>query len=154
VTNRDAIKLAKRVEFWQHRLAALGLGHWRIGRVSIVSQDDMPGDRRAKASVQCEPVYDTCDFWFEYSFLEGATEKEVDEVILHEWVHVFMRDLDQAVESIENALSPGVGEQWEDWVDHEREGLVDRMARQFYALYMAEAEAKPAKIAQIIRASR
>lgn len=132
MTKRDAVALAKRVEFWQKKLSFLGLAHWRIEAVHIV--DETPGGVEARATVQTKARYDNCRFWFTHDFVDTATQKEIDETILHEWMHVFMRDLDRAIESVEDALSPGVSTQWEDWVDHEREGVVDRLARQFYAL--------------------
>lgn len=153
MTEADAIKLAERIEFWQERLVGLGLSHWRIHAVRVVGHDDMPSDRRAKAAVQCEPMYDTCDFYFEHDYLAAASEAELDQTIIHEWVHVFMRDFDNAIESIEDALSPGVEQQWGDWVNHEREGVVDRLSRQIYVLYTVGKTASPQKIARVLRAS-
>ena len=133
MTNRDAIKLAKRVEMWQKRLTSLGLGHWRIEGVTIA--DDPPGYGDAQAAVQPSDQYDSVRFWFQTEYVENATERELDETILHEWMHVAMRSLDQAIESVEYGLSPAAREVWRDRVQFEREGLVDRLARQIYALH-------------------
>lgn len=151
VTVPDAIKLAKRVEFWQNRLVPLGLGHWRIDQVSVV--EDMPNGARAKATVQPSHTYDSVVFWFAQDFVAEANQRDIDETILHEWVHVFMRDFDQAVESVEYELSPAAQSRWGDWVGHEREGLVDRVARTLYMLYTAEKGASPATLARIVRSS-
>lgn len=151
VTEPDAIKLAKRVEFWRDRLIPLGLGHWRIDQVSIV--DETPGGYRAKATVQPSHTYDSCIFWFTHDFLSEASKRDVDETILHEWVHVFMRDFDHAIESVETELSPAAESRWSDWVGHEREGVVDRIARSFYMLYRAEKDAAPAALRNIARST-
>jgi len=149
ITERDAIKVAKRVEFWRDRLIPLGLGHWRIDQVSVV--DEIPGRTTAKATVQPSHTYDSVIFWFAHGFVTEASLRDLDETIIHEWVHVFMRDFDQSIESVEYDLSTGARERWSDWVGHEREGVVDRLARTFYVLYTAEKGASPRALSNIVR---
>lgn len=132
-TEREAIALAERVELWQERMAALGLGHWRILRVSVV--DETPGGPHSNATVQPSFRYNTCKFWFKHEFIDNANPAEVDETIIHEWLHVLWRDFDQAVESIETQLAPAVSSVWEDRVEHEREGLIDICAQYIYSLH-------------------
>ena len=149
VTERDAIKVAKRVEFWRDRMIPLGLSHWRVDQVSVV--DEIPGRSTAKATVQPSHSYDSVIFWFDHDFVVEASQRDLDETILHEWVHVLMRDFDQAIESVEFDLSTAGRERWSDWVNHEREGIVDRLARTLYVLYMAE---KGASVLALSRISR
>lgn len=124
-------QLRRRIESWQAHLAPLGLDHWRIDSVTIESDD------ANRASVQVARMYDSCHFHFDPEFLAEADDQELDEVIIHEWVHVAMRDWDQAIEAIEGELSPASKWQWNDRMHHEREGLVDHIARQIYASYNA-----------------
>ncbi len=44
------VQLAERVEDWQHRLALLGVGHFRITSVTI--DDQTPAGPHAQASAQ------------------------------------------------------------------------------------------------------
>jgi hypothetical protein len=124
--NITSTQLAKRVEKWQKHLAPLGIGHWNIESVNLV--DETPADVGAQATVGSHSLYDNCIFWFTHSFIEEATERELDETIVHEWLHVAMRSFDQAITSVEDSLAPAVNDQWHSWVHHEREGLVERLA--------------------------
>lgn len=133
MTDEDAISLAERVEVWQHRLAVLGLGHWRIEGVTIC--DEVPGVNGSEAAVQPSFQYDSATFWFRADFVENAAEQVLDETIIHEWLHVAMRNLDQAMDSINDSLSPAAREVWQDRINFEREVLIDRLARQIYALH-------------------
>lgn len=116
--------------------------------------DETPNGKSANASVQPSASYDSVFFWFKEEFLEEASKREVDEVILHEWMHVLMRDLDQAIESVEDELSPASEAQWNDRLRHEREGLVDRLARTFYLLYVSEKDASIPALTRCARSSQ
>jgi len=151
VTVPDAIKLAQRVEFWRDRLVPLGLTHWRIERVSVVAET--PNGQSANASVQPSHTYDSVFFWFKEEFLQEASKRQVDETIIHEWMHVLMRDLDQAVEAVEDELSPASERQWAERIGHEREGLVDRLARTIYLLYVSDANASKTALGRLARSS-
>lgn len=129
------IQLAKRVEQWQKRLPLLGVGHVTIKCVTLC--DETPGGPQAKATVQSSTHYDEAHFWFTFDFIAECDEAELDQTIIHEWVHVAMRDLDSAIESVDEQLSPAVNEVWTDRLEHEREGLVDKIARQIYHLWLA-----------------
>lgn len=132
-TERESIKLAERIELWQSRLARLGIGHWRIDAVHV--DDETPGGPRANATVRPSYHYDSCEFWFKHDYVDNASEAELDETIIHEWLHVFMRDFDRAVESVEDQLAAAVRDIWDEHVDHEREQLIEAMARQIYELW-------------------
>ena len=70
--------------------------------------------------------------------VDDSTPEELDQIILHEWMHVAMRDLDQAIEAVEDHLSYPVREVWENRVQHEREGLVDRMATALQSAFIGK----------------
>lgn len=133
MTNRDLVRLAKRVERWQHILSPLGVAHFRIEQVSAV--DETPAGPHSNVTVQIFTHYDSVKFWFTHEFLEGADEKGLDEAIIHEWVHVAMRDFDNALEAVEPWMPLHTYRDFEESVDHEREGLVDRVARCIWELY-------------------
>ena len=119
---------------WQSRLGPLGLLHWRIEDIHVV--DETPGGPGAKATTQVSHCYDSCSFWFTKDFLREADERELDEVILHEWVHVAMRDLDTAVEDVDDMGLPQAAlDAYSRRVGWAREGLVDRIARLIYDIY-------------------
>ena len=124
--NITPIQLAKRVEKWQRALAYLGVGHVRIDRVTIT--DDMPQGSDANAAVWVANHYDRCTFFFRSEYLEEADARSLDETIVHEWVHVAMRDFDSALEVVEEWMPPGTFRDWSERVDHEREGFVERLA--------------------------
>lgn len=132
------VQLAERVEAWQKRLAPLGVAHWTIEKVILC--DETPSGPNANATVNTSPTYDYCTFWFRADYVEEATADELDNTIIHEWMHVAMRDLDEAIAAAEDQLSPGFRDAWEDRVGHEREGLVDRLA---LSLMLAHKRRKP-----------
>lgn len=130
------IRLAKRVERWQHRLALLGVSHFQF---DVHLADELPGERRdADACVQVSGQYDTCSFWFRWSFIENCTAAELDQTIIHEWLHVAFRDFDDALEAAEGWMPPRTFEDYDAKVNHEREGIVERLARQLWAFYSTD----------------
>lgn len=128
--NITPTQLARRVEKWQRLLPLLGVGHWRID--SVVICDETPGGPNAKASAGVSHYYDSVTFWFTHSCLDAVDERGLDETIIHEWLHVVMRDMDAAIGDAEESMAREEKRQWIDRVDHAREGLVERLARQLY----------------------
>lgn len=120
-------QLAARVALWQERMADTGVGSWRVDSVNKV--DESPSGPDALASVQTSNRYDSCSFWFTNEFLADADDQTLDETIVHEWLHVAMRNFDNAIDAAAFELSSGSRYQWNDRVDHEREGLIDRLSR-------------------------
>ncbi len=125
--------LVRRIEAWQQRLAHLGIGHFRI--VAVHLTDETPGGRYAKAAVQASTDYDTCEFWFALEHLEGCTERDLDETIIHEWLHVAWRDFDGVVDSVEPWMPKATYADFDDRIHHECEGLIERLARSIAAFY-------------------
>ena len=128
------IQLAKRVEAWGKRLAPLGIAHFDILRVTV--GDESPsGDPDAKASVQVHDLYDNCSFFFDSDELERMDEDELDMTIIHEWLHVAFRDLEAAVAAYEEWVPSRSYGAFSSRLNHEREGLVDRLARAMFQLH-------------------
>lgn len=129
-------QLHKRVKKWRKRLTYLGVGHFRIISVEIV--EEVPGADGSIAGVGVNSQYDQCRFWFTQKFLDGVTEQELDETIIHEWIHVSMRDFDELTTKMrEEWLPDHILEQYNGVELHHREGFIDRMARQLYAFHSA-----------------
>lgn len=124
-------QLGERVEAWQNRLTLLGVAHFRI--VEIVLSDDVPGWDGANAGVSVSEDYDRVTFYFDNNYVEGATGKQLDETILHEWVHVAMRNLNNATNLAREWLPEATWGMFDANLDHHKETLVDRVARQLYA---------------------
>jgi hypothetical protein len=133
------VELAERVEAWQQRLSLLGIAHFRVRE--IIMTDDVPGWADAHAGVSVDTDYDSVSFYFDNTYVEGATAKQLDETILHEWCHVAMRDLNNATNLARDWFPQGAWRTYDENLDHHKETLVDRMARQLYAL--AKPSSKP-----------
>lgn len=131
------IQLAKRCERWSKTLAELGLAHWRIETVTLT--DDMPtdgdGSGRANACVHVSELYDSYALHFRNEFLENADEREVDEAIVHELLHVCMRDLDEAASSAFDYMSAASRDEWGQRMHAARERMVENQARLIVRLH-------------------
>lgn len=134
---KASIELARRVEAWGKRLAPLGVAHFQINHVTIT--DSVPGRTGgAVAGAAVSGSYDNVSFYFNCDWLEAVEEKELDETIIHEWLHVAMRDLDSVMEDVEQWMPPATYAMHDERVLHEKEGLIDRMSIALYALHTGE----------------
>lgn len=132
--NISSIELAERCEEWQQRLSSLGIAHWRIACVTIT--DNVPSDTASGVSyagVVIDENYDTLRLYFNADFVEGATAKELDEVILHEFVHVAFRDLNNAIDLAKPWFPEAAWDTYDDNLEHKKESITERFARQLYA---------------------
>lgn len=128
-----SIQLAQRIQRWQKQLEILGIGHFRIDSVNVA--DTTPSGPSAKASVTMSGHYDYCTFWFTHETLDDCTPSELDELIVHEWLHVAFRDFEAAFHAVEKWMPAPTYEDWNDRVEHESEGVVDRLAKLIVALH-------------------
>lgn len=119
-------QLRHRIEFWQKKLKPLGVDHWWIDRISIVQ--DPGGNPNSGAAVHTSNDYDRCSFEFAKETIETIDPRELDRTIIHEWLHVAMRDVDSAQRAAEAYLAPQTWEVLDDRFDHEKEGLVERLS--------------------------
>lgn len=87
------------------------------------------------AGVSVHADYDLAHFYFNNSFIENTTASELDETILHEWVHVAFRDYDNAVKLSKPWFPDAAWETFDRNIDHHKETIVDRMAKTLYAFY-------------------
>lgn len=128
-------ELHKRVVYWRDVMSELGVGHWRVETDICANADDMPGSRTADASVWASGSYDTAKMTFSKDRLEDLSLLELDETIVHEWLHVAHRDLMEAVHSIDTKMALDVQSLWDDRLDHEVEGIIERTARLIVTLH-------------------
>lgn len=130
----DGIELAERIERWQKVLSPLGIGHFRIESVDIA--DETPSHCGANATARLYRHYDSVQFWFTHDFLDDCTEQRLDEVIIHEWLHVAWRDYEDVTDRAGEAwMSPQAAKDFSESLEHEQEGLIERHARLIYALH-------------------
>lgn len=126
------IELAERVQLWQQRLPLLGISHWRIQRVTVGGDDG----RNANATAGVSPHYDFVYFYFNSDWLEEVgSMQELDETIVHEWVHVAGRDVDEVQSLVEDWMPRATWTMYHDAYHHAREGEVDRFAKQIVNLF-------------------
>lgn len=125
--------LKDRVLFWQEALRLMGVSHWTI-HVDVVDEPSDSALYNAKAAVSCSTHYDQA--WLEIGkdWLRKTSDDEADEVIIHELVHVTMRDMDDTIVRVCEYLGEPAKSIWLDEVRHEREGLVDRVALTLHSL--------------------
>lgn len=122
--------LRSRVMKWQHRLKYMGVGHFEID-VKIV--DKIESEKEGvRAQVSVSPYYDAAEIEFTPQSVEAP---DIDYVIVHELLHVAFRDHDDAVASAVSFHGREAREAHQDRIDHEVEGLVDRLARTIIEFY-------------------
>lgn len=140
VTDASSIRLAKRVEKWTKVIVELGLAHWRIECITLT--DEMPNDGDGKgsanASIFVASTYDSMHIYFRNSFLEEATWRQIDEVIVHELLHAAMRDIDEAINAADDYLSAASLSIWSERVDDARERFIENLARLIVRLHLGE----------------
>lgn len=127
-------KLRRRIAYWQRALGPLGVGHWKLS-VDIV--DEPRGQRNSDAGVFVPTHYDTARMEFRREHVETCGDEELDCTIVHELVHLALRDLREVVDSSSERLSPSAEALFDELFDHEMEGVTDRFARTFVALHNA-----------------
>lgn len=129
------IQLAKRVEKWGKTLATLSVAHFEFELSISNEKPDSAGNKYPQASVLIDPQYDKAWFWFYEDYLDCCTEDQLDQTIIHEWLHVAMRDFDFTMDLVETWMPEATYDSWEQTVTHEREGLVERLATTLFQLY-------------------
>lgn len=127
-------QIVKRVDYWQHHksLRHLGLGHWRF-IVKWHDECEVGGKliEEAVASATPSPFYDDAVLTFsEEAFSTPDFEDDEDRVIVHELLHIAMRDLDEAMEAdLKEFLPPPVQDSHEERVRHAKEWYIDALSR-------------------------
>jgi hypothetical protein len=129
-------QLKRRVQEWQEYLPLLGVAHWQISLEIVEAPDGNPG---SNACVRPHEDYDYAHMEFRQAFLEEQDSwDEIDQVIIHEILHMVFRDFDNVHESIRLHLASPVAQVWYNQVNHELENMIERLAQAMWALYNAE----------------
>lgn len=121
-------QLTRRVEWWQKRLENLGIGHWPI-EVRLV-EGEPHGQSNSSAAVFVPDNYDFGIIEFKSDKINGPdiTPRGVDYTIVHELLHLVMRDLAKAAERPSEWMDDMAADLYEMMLHHEFEGVVDRFA--------------------------
>lgn len=103
------------VRVWQDRL---GLERWKID--VKVSAEPLGGF----ADVQASSQYDFATV----TFAAGIADEVAEQTVVHELLHLLLRDLDAAMEDARSQLHPQASLQVEKRYEFAQEGFVDRLA--------------------------
>lgn len=120
-----------RVNYWRGRLRSLGLAHWQFEYKFDFDKDEDYRGRDAQATVRVHESYDTAYWVIPRPSLELSPE-EIDHIILHELMHVAMRDVNKVEHEMMMILGGREGDVYEEALTHAIEGLVERLARSFF----------------------
>ena len=124
-----------RVGSWMTYLSHLGVGHWTIECVIVESPD---GNDSSAACVHSMSDYDHALLEFNRSWLAKSDWPTIDKVIIHEILHMVFRDYDEAIAQVNSHLNIPVKQIWHQGIEHELEGVIERISRQLYELHCAE----------------
>lgn len=117
-------QLEARIRQWQSRL---GLAPWEI----VVEHADEPTD--AWATTKSSPQYRRSTLTFDPALREAGAPK-ADLIIVHELLHVLMRDVDESFEAVAGQLHPQAVDLAAKRYYHAVEGFVDALAGAIIAL--------------------
>jgi hypothetical protein len=128
-------QLKKRVRYWQQRLEPLGLRHWDV-IVEVVEDDELEHGDSSEAEVTPSLLYDTARIQFRRGHQEGVDgTRDIDSLIVHELLHLIFRDYESVIDMVIQELGVTAKELTEKRLDHEIEGIIERLARTILALH-------------------
>lgn len=125
-------QLKRRVAYWQRGLPFLGIAHWTID-IDVVESPD--GNDGSAACVHTMEDYDHASMEFKREWLTSNTPKDIDCVIIHELLHIVFRDYDNTIASIHSHLNTPVRAVWSVQIEHELEGVIQRIANTICEAY-------------------
>lgn len=122
----------KRVDHWRVKLAPAGLSHWHFEfeYPDGVIEDNYDGE--ADACVRVHQTYDNAR-WEVGRAVFSMTEDEVDKLIVHELLHVMMRDLNRVERDMLSEIGGRPAAILEERLDCAIEQFVERTARAIVA---------------------
>lgn len=120
-----------RVDLWRSRhLPELGLAHWDFHFEFDENADDVKDGRGAgaEATIRVHRTYDTA-FWNVPQESLTKDLPDIDKIIVHELLHVVMRDLNKAEYDMVEVVGGHMGDQFAERLEHEIEGVIERLSR-------------------------
>lgn len=132
-------QVVKRIDYWQHHpaLKHLGLAHWRFtvkwhgDCLTTIGGEELPDYIDLAASATTSDFYTDADLTFsEEAMNDPLYEDDEDRYIVHELLHVAMRDLDVALDAdLKDYLPPPLLRAHRARLNHEKEAHIDALAR-------------------------
>lgn len=121
-------KMLRTISTWQKRLK---LEHIKLD----IKLDEDPEHPDALASVSPDALYDRAELQFRSDWREHEPF-ELNRIVVHELLHIMLRDFGRAVRSIGSAgiLSHQVQVLWHEQCEEAEEGFIDRMAHRLVEL--------------------
>lgn len=129
-----ARQLKRRIDYWLKVMEPLGIGHWDF-EVCVV--DDIEHHPNAQATVDASEQYDNARITFctEAVNLDEHLLSAVDQIIIHELLHVVLRDYDEIVDEAAWQMAPPARSLWQNVVEREKEGVIERLARTIWTIH-------------------
>lgn len=119
------------LRLWQHRLA---LDAWRIELVIDGERWDANDRGDCDASVWRSNDYDVARVYLNPSTWQSWADAELHEHLVHELLHLTLRDLEHVLDHVEPLLHADAHRIASEAHRHVLEQAVDRLARQFVEL--------------------
>lgn len=141
-------QLAKRISYWQDHpsMRHLDIARWRFRLYWIEDTADDDPDYVVVGHAHPHDFYTDANLGFSKErFEDEHYDHDQDRYIVHELIHVAMRDFDRSITDespLEDYLPPPVLGLWSKVVLHEREALVDALARTIVSLDLRHREAQ------------
>lgn len=117
-----AKQLESRLRYWKRKL---GLHDWEF-EIQITAHPN--GKDGSDACVHTHNHYESAIIELLDEF-EDWDKTKTDRVIVHELLHIRMRNLDTAISSVYDYLAPAPCNMHHERVEHETEGYVEWLAR-------------------------
>lgn len=138
MTNDFVAKNRRWLERYVRQLqAAMNLGHWTI----VLRDGDPPDEDRSdtyKAAVWRSNAYLTADLYV----ASHETRDDLRASIVHELVHIHLRDYDEAIRAVERHINQPAYDILASWQHHEMERAVDAISNPWAALLPLPPEGK------------
>lgn len=119
----------ERPEAYLERVLATWVGRLRLSHWDIAIDWKKSAEDDNLAEHHTSDTYDISTIRVALGSFRDWGAEETNRTIVHELVHILLRDLDVAVRSVEQPLRAGLFDLFLNRFEHETEGAVERIAR-------------------------